>query len=98
MAYMVICTFDLKNASSEDYQTAYADLAKLGLHKVVVSSDGRRIVTPTTTTIGNFNGSSAMQVANDVNTRVKAAFTARRFKSEIFVVAAGDGHWFVGTT
>jgi hypothetical protein len=98
MPYLVTCTFDLKNASSEDYQNAYADLSKLGLHKVVVAGDGRQVVTPTTTTVGTFNGASAMQVAQDVNNWVKAAFAARRFRSEIFVVAAGDGHWFAGTT
>jgi hypothetical protein len=33
MAYLVTCTFDLSNATSQDYQTAYADLASLGLKK-----------------------------------------------------------------
>ena len=31
MTYQVFCTFDLKNASSEDYKNAYADLAAIGL-------------------------------------------------------------------
>ena len=28
MSYFVLCTFDLKDASYQDYQNAYADLEK----------------------------------------------------------------------
>jgi len=34
MSYLIFCTFDLKNASSVDYDNAYADLKALGLSKV----------------------------------------------------------------
>ncbi len=27
MSYLVYCTFDLKNASSKDYESAYADFS-----------------------------------------------------------------------
>ena len=37
MSYFVLCTFDLKDASRQDYQNAYADLEKVGLKRVVVS-------------------------------------------------------------
>jgi hypothetical protein len=40
MAYLVTCTFDLKNATYQDYRDAYADLAQLGLEKVVVVRSG----------------------------------------------------------
>lgn len=98
MSYLVICTFDLKNASNQDYQNAYADLEKIGLKKVVVGTQGRNIVMPTTTTAGEFNGVSATAVRDSVLEQVRKAFVARRFSSEIFIVASGDWAWGASTT
>ena len=44
MSYLVFCTFDLKNATSSDYETAYAALEKLGLQKVHKSDKGKEVV------------------------------------------------------
>ena len=98
MAYLVFCTFDLKNASAKDYENAYSDLAKLGLKKVVKSNQGSEVVIPTTAAMGTFNGASAAAVRTDIGDRVKAAFQARRFTSEIFVVVGGDWAWGGRTT
>ena len=98
MAYLVFCTFDLKNASSQDYQNAYADLEKLGLKKVQETDGGGDVVIPTTSVMGTFNGNSAGAVRDGVRNWVKNAFSARRFKSEIFVVVGGDWAWGAGTT
>jgi hypothetical protein len=48
MAYRVTCTFDLKNATRQDYENAYGDLEKIGLKKVVVANDGSKVIAPTT--------------------------------------------------
>lgn len=98
MSYLVFCTFDLRNASSQDYKTAYADLENIGLKKVHKSDGGGDVVIPTTAAMGTFNGSSAASVRNDIRDRVRAAFSARGFKSEIFVVTGGDWAWGAGTT
>lgn len=98
MAYLVTCTFDLKNATSQDYQTAYADLASLGLKKVVVSDQGQQIVAPTTMTLGQFEGQNAVAVRDSVRESVKRAFSSRRFSSEIFVVVGGDWTWGAAST
>jgi hypothetical protein len=98
MSFLVTCTFDLKNASTTDYQNAYADLANLGLKKTVVADNKNSIVAPTTMTIGEFNGQSASSVRDYVRERVKNAFSARRFTSEIFVTVGGDWTWGAGTT
>ena len=92
MSYQVLCMFDLKNASSKDYENAYADLQKIGLKKVIASTNGEYVI-PTTSALGDFNGSSAASVRDDLRARVKAAFAARRFKSEIFVAVGSDGTW-----
>lgn len=95
MAYLVFCTFDLKNASDSDYQNAYADLERLGLKKVYKSSQGNNVVIPTTAAMGEINGSSAVAVRDDICSKIESAFKARRFKSEIFVTVGGD--WGMGS-
>lgn len=94
MTYGVVCTFDLKNASSADYANAYADLKGLGLNRAQGNSSGGETVIPTTTVLGSYNGQSAASVRDHVRTRVQAAFKARGFRSEIFVVVGGqDWTW-----
>ena len=97
MSYGVLCTFDLAGASSADYDNAYADLAKLGLHRAQDNSGGGKTVIPTTTVLGSYTGASAAAIRDDVRAKVKAAFTARRLKSEIFVVVGGSD-WTWGST
>jgi hypothetical protein len=97
MPYQAFCTFDLKNASTEDYRNAYADLERIGLKRVVVGS-GRDIVIPTTSVIGDFNGVGVARVRDDVRAAVKERFEARHFRSEIFVVVGENGTWGSTTT
>ncbi|EJM62346.1 hypothetical protein PMI30_04663 [Pseudomonas sp. GM50] len=98
MSYLVYCTFDLKNASSKDYENAYTDLLRLGLAKVVKADAGHNVVIPTTSTMGFFNGSGATSVRDSVQNSVKSAFAARRLTSEVFIVVGGDWAWSVATT
>ncbi|WP_074579479.1 hypothetical protein [Polaromonas sp. JS666] len=98
MAYLVFCTFDLKGASSQDYQDAYADLASLGLKKVQSSQSGSNVVIPTTAAMGFFDGANAVALRTKIESSVKAKFTARRFKSEIFIVLGSDWAWSASTT
>ena len=95
---LVFCTFDLKGASSQDYQNAYSDLGKIGLQKVHKQSNGNNAVIPTTSAMGQFNGQSASAVIESVRDRVQAAFRARRFTSELFLTAGGDWSWVPATT
>jgi hypothetical protein len=98
MSYFVLCTFDLKNASRQDYENAYADLANLGLRRVVVSDSNTNFVIPTTTVAGTFNGPTAAAISQDISNRVQSAFQARRLSSEIFVAVGGDWAWSGRTT
>lgn len=98
MSYQVLCTFDLKNATSKDYDNAYHDLAILGLRKIHANSSGSNTVIPTTTVLGTYNGTSSTQVAQFVRSQVQKAFSARKFKSEIFIVAGENGTWAAITT
>lgn len=48
MSYLAFCNFDLKNASSQDYKNAHADLKKIGLVKIQKSDKGGDVLIPTT--------------------------------------------------
>jgi hypothetical protein len=98
MSYLVTCTFDLKNATSRDYQNAYTELEGLGLKRVVVSGQGREVVAPTTMTIGTFTGRTAAAVQEHIRNLVKAAFATRGFSSEIFVTVGDNWAWGAGST
>lgn len=98
MSYFVVCTFDLRKATRTDYQNAYDDLEAIGLHKTVVSSQGREVVAPTTMTIGEFDGADAGSVRDHIRNEVQAAFKARRLSSEIFVMVGGNWAWGANST
>jgi hypothetical protein len=98
MSYFVLCTFDLKSASRQDYENAYADLKQIGLEKILTRSQGGQTVIPTTTVAGTFNGAGALAVHDAVQQRIFRAFAARGLSSEIFTVAAGDWAWNGATT
>jgi hypothetical protein len=98
MSYFVMCTFDLKNASRQDYENAYADLEEIGLKKIVVADGGAKAVIPTTTVAGIFTSSSAVAARDYIRDKVKNAFMARGFSSEIFILVGGDWAWNGATT
>lgn len=98
MAYLVFCTFDLKNANATDYQNAYADLEVLGLKRIQLASNGNKVVIPTTSVMGEFNGSDVATVREDICKRIHAAFLNRGLKSEIFLIAADNWAWEGRTT
>lgn len=97
MNYLVLCTFDLSNASSSDYQDAYKALEKLGLYKAQSNSSGGKTVIPTTTVLGSYKGASASLIRDDVRAEIKTAFSALGLTSEIFVVVGGTD-WTWGAT
>lgn len=98
MSYLVFCTFDLEDASSQDYEVAYEDLEDIGLFKVVKATNGNNVVIPTTSVMGEFNGTDKNSVRNDIRTAVKKAFGARGFTSEIFITVGGDWCWGAAST
>ena len=51
MSYLVLCTFDLENASSEDYKNAYRVLEEIGLSKETTSDTSSIVTLPNTVTI-----------------------------------------------
>ena len=98
MNYLVFCTFDLKGATFQDYQKAYSALAKLGLKKVVASTNGGDVVIPTTSTMGEFTGANAVSVRDQVSDRVRVAVAALGLKAELFLLVGNDWAWRASAT
>lgn len=98
MSYLVFCTFDLKNATTKGYESAYSDLKTLGLSKVQTADSNAKVVIPTTSVMGTFNGPSVASIRDDICNKVQTMFNNRGFKSEIFVVIANDWAWGGRTT
>jgi hypothetical protein len=94
MTFDVLCTFDLKNASRQDYEVAYAVLKQLGLVPAVKGSKSD-VVIPTTTVMGRLEGSSRESVRDEVRAQIRSAFKVRGLDSEIFILA---GAWTWGST
>lgn len=98
MSYLVFCTFDLKNASAQDYQNAYDALQQAGLARVHVAGNGNQVVIPTTAAMGQFNGKDGASVCAHVTGQVQNRFRALRLKSEIFITAGTNWAWQSATT
>ncbi len=94
MGYLVTVSFDLSNASSEDYEVAYAELAFIGLYKQVLNGNGEALALPTTTCVGDFSGTSAESVRDHVRQQIDSAFNVHAFEYEIFVSVGGDWAWY----
>lgn len=93
MSYLVLCTFDLENASSEDYNNAYRVLEEIGLSKETTSDTSSIVTLPNTVTIGKFNGVSPISIKEDILAQIKNGFKALRLKSKIFIIVSSGWSW-----
>lgn len=98
MSYLVLCTFDLENASSEDYKNAYTALEQIGLYKEAIPKSGTAITLPNTVTIGEFNGDTSSLVKEDILSQIKNEFKVLRLKSKIFITVSSSWSWSQSTT
>jgi len=93
MSYLVTVTFDLKNASAEDYTNVYEAFAKLGLHQQLKADNGAVVQLPTTTCVGTFTGTTAGSVRDDMANRCETAIEQLGLSGEVFVVVGGNWAW-----
>lgn len=93
MSYLAMLSFDLANASRDDYAKAYEKAAQLGFHRTLRSNNGNLVHLPTTTCAGTFTGASAGVVAENLTLAVKRAFASVGLSAEIFVTVGGDWAW-----
>ncbi len=98
MSYPVLCVFNLKEASRDDFLYAYADLAKLGMKRVIKSDGGSTVTLPPATVMGTFNGKNVNDVLGAVGHQVADIFKARGYRSEFAVFVATTWAWGNGAT
>jgi hypothetical protein len=92
--YVVYCSFHLENASQLDYNNAFAGLDSLGLKRVVKGSSGSNYFLPGNSVLGVFQDQSSAALGTRVQQLIASAFTARKLKSEIFLlVGSADAVW-----
>ncbi|EPG0528779.1 hypothetical protein ACSWYU_000268 [Vibrio harveyi] len=91
MSYFVLCSFDLKNASSEDYEAAYSELEAIGLSTTIKGNSGNNVKLPNTTVAGLHSGNSVADVRDYFTNKIESAFVRRGLTGKIFV-SVGDGY------
>lgn len=94
MQYQILCTFDLKNATTKNYDDAYKVLEKLGLNRVQAGTP-RDVVIPTTTVLGSrsFENTNSHNVAVSYRDVISKEFESLKLSYEIFITAGQNGSW-----
>ena len=92
MAFQVFMSFDLHDASEEDYTKFYNALAKIGLNHWVKGNIGK-LELPHSAVIGDFTGISVEDVRDRVRGSVVQILEATRLKGFIFVAVGENGTW-----
>jgi hypothetical protein len=92
MTCQALVSFDLHNASEEDYSKFYTALAKIGLFHWVKGNIGK-LELPHSAVIGDFTGISVESVGDQVRSSVVQILDATTLKGFIFVVVGENGTW-----
>lgn len=92
-SYFVTVAFDLRDATSADYQCAEENLGAVGLRRTVTRNDGGKVELPYNTFAGLFNGETAAKVCDYVMAQAKAALNKCRVSGRMFVSVGGDWAW-----
>lgn len=98
MSFLVTVSFDLKNASAQDYQNVDQEFSKIGLSRTIEGSTGKNHSLPDNTYSGEFEGSSVGKVRNDLADRVSEALRNAGVKSQVYIVVGGSWAWGIRYT
>ena len=93
MAYLVVVTFDLKDAESEDYECVDKGLSGIGLGKTVTGNSGKNVDLPYNTYVGEFPGTDAATIAQDILDRVLKAMQQCKVNGRLFVAVGDNWAW-----
>jgi hypothetical protein len=97
VSYQVVVTFDLVDASSEQYRCVRDELSSMGLYSLVIGSNDQTIDLPYNTFQGDFYGSSSGELRDSIRSRMVEAFRRCGVTGPIFVTVGGVD-WTWGTT
>lgn len=94
MSYLVSISFDIKNATSKNYDDFYSKLDQIGLSKHLVADNGSKIQIPTTTTLaGIFEGNSIEEIRDYIADEIKKVYHQLNLNGEIFVFVGSNWGW-----
>ncbi|MBV8969134.1 MAG: hypothetical protein JO331_08745 [Verrucomicrobia bacterium] len=98
MNYLVTVSFDLPDVPASDraviYGDVYAALATIGFLRTSQARDGTVITLPESTAMGQFTGSAAGNLVDQVGKLVLKTFKSMNLKSTV-LITAGE-HWAWG--
>jgi hypothetical protein len=92
-SFFVTVAFDLKDATSADYQCAEENLRTVGLQRTVSRNDGSKVELPYNTFARLVNGETAAKVCDDVMAQAKTALNKCRVSGRMFVSVGGNWAW-----
>ena len=98
MIYQVVVTFDLVDASSDQYSCVREELSGMGLYNLVFGEEDRRVDLPHNTFVGDLYGSNVDEIRNSIRSQMKDAFRGCGVTGLILVTVGGPEHtWGTAT-
>lgn len=97
MQYLAVCTFELKDATHADYETAYAALNAIGLRRDhAANADGVSDL-PAVAMVGTYTSTDIRFLRNCLNFKLQEVFSRHGLAAEFLVVISrGELAWVRG--
>ena len=93
MSYLVSVSFDIENASSDQYNQVKEELNDIGFSDTISGNAKVKVKLPDNTFAGEFEGSSSTKIRDDLRKQVKEIFKSLNLKAEIFIHVGGNWAW-----
>jgi len=97
MQYLAVCTFELKDATESDYETAYAALHVIGLRRDHAANIDGVSELPAIAMVGTYTSTDIRFLRNCLNFKLKEVFSRHGLEAEFLVVISrGELAWVRG--
>lgn len=92
--YLAVCTFELKNATPSDYETAYTALQVIGLRRDNAANIDGVSELPAISMVGTYTSTDIRFLRNCLNFKLQEVFGRHGLEAEFLVVISrGDLAW-----
>jgi hypothetical protein len=89
VSYQVVVTFDLVNASSDNYQCVREELSSMGLYNFVFGRHDTIVDLPHNTFVGDLYGSHVDEIRDSIRSQMQNAFRRCGVRGPILVTVGG---------
>lgn len=93
MSYLVTVSFDIENASAEQYNQVEEKLSEIGFSNEIIGNSNKEVKLPNNTFAGEFDGANASKVRDDLSDMIRGIFSSLELKAKIFVHVGGNWAW-----